>query len=163
MLIFNPKALAAVTFACLILGATLVHADPSSDLSIRNPWARETAVGQTVGGGFMTIANNGAREDRLLSGTSPAAAEVQLHSMTMDGGVMRMRQVTDGIAIPAHGTVELKPGGYHVMFIGLKHPLRRGDTVPVTLRFQRAGTIRMQFAVQPVGSSGPMGGDHAGH
>lgn len=111
----------------------------------------------------MTLVNHGAAEDRLLSGSTPVAAEVQLHTMSMDGGVMRMRQIQGGIAIPAGGTLELRPGSYHIMFMGLKRPLRQGERFPVTLRFQRAGTISVQFAVQPVSSTGPMETGHAGH
>lgn len=162
MTIRNLKisALGALT---LFASAALAHNYKVGSLSIVHPWSRETAVGQKVGGGFMTIINNGNDEDRLLSGASPVAAEVQLHTMTMDGGIMRMRQVEGGIAVPAKGTLELKPGGYHIMFIGLKRPLKQGERVPVTLRFQHAGKVAVQFAVQPVGSTGPMEASHAGH
>ncbi len=158
-----PKALALGAVVALTATAAVAHGYRVGALSIQHPWSRETAVGQAVGGGFLTIANGGTRNDRLLSGTSPLAAEVQLHAMTMDGGVMRMRQVTGGIAVPAKGSVELKPGGYHIMFMGLKRQLRQGERFPVTLRFQRAGSVTVQFAVQPVGSTGPMEGGHAGH
>jgi hypothetical protein len=143
--------------------AALAHGYQNGNLTIQHPWSRETAPGQAVGGGFMTITNKGASEDRLVSGTSPVAAEVQLHTMTMDGGVMRMRQVEGGIAVPARGALELKPGSYHIMFMGLKRQLRQGERFPVTLRFQRAGRVTVQFAVQPVTSTGPMESGHAGH
>ncbi|NLR72068.1 copper chaperone PCu(A)C [Novosphingobium sp. ERN07] len=159
----SPKALALGAVVTLMASAAAAHGYRSGVLSIQHPWSRETAVGQAVGGGFLTIANSGTRDDRLLSGTSPVAAEVQLHTMTMDGGVMRMRQVTDGIAVPAKGSVELKSGGYHLMFMGLRRQLRQGERIPVTLRFQRAGNVTVQFAVQPVGSTGPMEGGHASH
>ena len=159
----SRKALALGAVVGLIASAAAAHGYRSGALSIQHPWSRETAVGQAVGGGFLTITNSGAREDRLLSGTSPVAAEIQLHTMTMDGGIMRMRQVTDGIAVPAKGSVELKPGGYHIMFMGLKRRLRQGERFPVTLRFQRARSVVVQFAVQPVGSTGPMEGGHAAH
>lgn len=158
-----PRTLALGFAICLIASPAQAHGYRAGPLSIQHPWSRETAVGQAAGGGFLTIVNSSAREDRLLSGTSPAAAEVQLHSMTMNGGVMRMRQVSEGIAIPAKGSVELKPGGYHIMFMGLKRPLRQGERVPVTLRFQRAGSVTVQFAVQPVGATGPMEVGHARH
>ncbi|MCT2398433.1 copper chaperone PCu(A)C [Novosphingobium mangrovi (ex Huang et al. 2023)] len=135
---------------------------PAPTVSVTNAWARETAPSQVNGGGFATIANTGTVDDRLVSAASPVASEVQLHTMSMDGGVMRMRQLTDGIAVPAGQTVMLKPGSLHVMFIGLKHPLKRGENVPVTLRFARAGTVKVNFAVQPVGAMGP-GGRHGGH
>jgi len=163
MMGISPKALALGAVASLTASAAVAHGYRSGALSIQHPWSRETAVGQAVGGGFLTIANSGTRDDHLLSGTSPVAAEVQLHTMTMDGGVMRMRQVTDGIAVPAKGSVELKPGGYHIMFMGLRRQLRQGERFPVTLRFRRAGNVTVQFAVQPVGSTGPMEGGHAGH
>jgi copper(I)-binding protein len=82
--------------------------------------------------------------------------------MTMDGGVMRMRQVEGGIAVPAKGSLQLRPGSYHIMFMGLKRQLRHGERFPVTLRFQRAGSVTVQFAVQPVTSTGPMENGHAG-
>lgn len=163
MISISPKALALGAPIGLMATAAVAHGYRTGPLSIQHPWSRETAVGQAVGGGFLTITNRGSREDRLLSGTSPVAAEVQLHTMTMDGGIMRMRQVTDGIAVPAKGSVELKPGGYHIMFMGLKRQLRQGERVPVTLRFQRARSVVVQFAVQPVGSTGPMEGGHAAH
>jgi copper(I)-binding protein len=153
--------------ALLLLAAAsaplLAHSFKSGGLTIDHPWARETAQGQVVGGGFMDIRNAGKADDRLLSATSPVAAEVQLHTMTMDNGVMRMRQVKDGIVIPAGQTVSLKPGGLHIMFMGLKRPLAKGTKVPVTLRFQRAGAVKVQFAVQQAGAMNPAAMNHAGH
>ncbi len=143
------------------LAAVAKSAMPSA-VTVADAWARETAPAQVNGGGFALISNKGREDDRLVSGTSPVAAEVQLHTMSIDGGVMRMRQLVDGIAIPAGQTVALKPGSLHVMFIGLKRPLKRGETVPVTLRFAKAGAIKVNFAVRPVGAMGP-GGMHGGH
>jgi copper(I)-binding protein len=148
----------------LLHGAVLVaaiavaaQAAPRS-ISIENPWARETVEGQDAGGGFMTIVNNGQREDQLVSASSPASHEVQIHTMSMDGGVMRMRQLTDGLSIPAKGKVELKPRGLHIMFIGLKKPLRPGTSVPVTLKFRHTGSMTAQFKVQAMTAPLPMGG-----
>lgn len=163
MIGISAKTLALGATIGLMATAAVAHGHRAGALSIQHPWSRETAVGQAVGGGFLTITNSGSREDRLLSGTTPVAAEVQLHTMTMDGSVMRMRQVTDGVAIPATASVELKPGGYHIMFMGLKRQLRQGEFFPVRLHFQRAGSVTVQFAVQPVGSTGPMEVGHAGH
>lgn len=160
---FYIKTVTSVVSATMIAATALAHGYEVGSLSIKHPWSRETAVGQAVGGGFMTITNSANNEDRLVSGTTPVAAEVQLHTMTMHGGIMRMRQVTDGIAIPARGTLELKPGGYHIMFMGLKRPLQQGERFPVTLHFQRAGSVTVQFAVQPIGSTGPVERGHAGH
>ncbi|MGB5076797.1 MAG: copper chaperone PCu(A)C, partial [Sphingorhabdus sp.] len=147
-----------VSFACLVLAIAtplMAHNFKAGSLTISHPWARETAKGQVVGGGFMKITNNGKADDRLVSATSNASAEVQVHTMSMNNGVMQMRQLKDGIAIPAGQTVELKPGSLHVMFMGLKKPLVRGTKLPVTLRFARAGAVKVQFAIQPVGSTGP--------
>ena len=163
MIGISPKALALGAIVSLTASAAMAHGYRSGALSIQHPWSRETAVGQAVGGGFLTITNSGDREDRLISGTTPVATEVQLHTMTMDGGVMRMRQVTGGIVVPTKGSVELKPGGYHIMFMGLRRQLRQGERFPVTLRFQRARSVTVQFAVQPVTSTGPMESSHAGH
>jgi len=143
--------------------AALAHSYRAGALTIDHPWARETAPAQSVGGGFLSVANRGATEDRLLAASSPVAAQVQLHTMSMDGAVMRMRQVTGGIAIPAHGTLELRPGGFHIMFIGLKRPLRQGERVPATLRFARAGRVNVEFAVQAVTATGAPEAAHAGH
>lgn len=162
MISISRQALVPALTLGAMASAALAHDFRAGSLSIQHPWSRETAAGQAVGGGFLTITNQGAAEDRLISGSSPVAAEVQLHNMTVDNGVMRMRQVEGGIAVPAKGSLQLKPGSYHIMFMGLKRQLRQGERFPVTLRFQRAGTVTVQFAVQPVTSTGPMENGHAG-
>lgn len=150
--------------AFLALAApVLAHSFSVGKIAIGHPWTRETAATQTVGGGFLTIRNNGKASDRLISAASPFAAEVQIHNMSMDGGVMKMRQLKEGIAIAAGNTVELKPGGLHIMFIGLKKPFKKGSQIPATLKFERAGSVKVSFAVQPVGSTAPMEAGHAGH
>lgn len=162
------KLAAPLVAAALPTAAVLAHGYKAGAISIAHPWSRQTAPGQTVGGGFLVVTNAGGKEDRLISATSPAAAEVQLHTMSMDGGVMRMRQVTDGLPVPAHGKLELKPGGFHVMFIGLKAPLKLGAKVPATLTFKRAGKVKVAFAVEAITYTGPsaapaMDHSHAGH
>ena len=119
-------------------------------LSIEHPYARATAPGQPVGGAFMKIANGGA-DDRLLSMSATNAKGVELHQMTMDGDVMHMRQV-DAIALPAGRTTELRPGGYHVMFMGLKAPLKAGDSFPATLKFEKAGEVTVTVKVEAPGA-----------
>ena len=142
-----------------------IAAEPyrGGSITVSNAWARETAPAQQAGGGFMTVDNAGNRPDRLLSATSGVADKVELHTVSMDGGVMRMRPVAGGISIPARGKVELRPGSFHIMFMGLKAPLRRGESVPVILRFARAGTITARLTVQPIGAMGPDGGHHGHH
>lgn len=121
------------------------------DLSITDAWSRQTASGQANGGGFMTIGNRAKRPDRLIGGSSPVAEKVEIHTMSMDGGIMRMRPLPNGLAVPAGGKLELKPGGYHIMLIGLKAPLRLGTRVPLTLRFQHGGSVTVQLKVEQIG------------
>lgn len=132
----------------LALTSLISIAAAASPIRIENPWSRATAPGQVVGGGFMTIVNTGNTADRLVSVTSAAAAEVQIHHTSMDGGVMRMRQLTDGLEIPAASRVELKPRGLHLMFMQLRAPLDVGSSFPVQLQFEKAGTLTAQFKVE---------------
>ena len=119
-------------------------------IKIENAYVRATAPGQPAAGAFMKIDNSGAA-DQLLSASSPAAGEVQLHQMSMEGNVMKMGQVKD-IAVPANGSVDLKPGGYHIMLMNIKAPLKAGDTVPVKLKFAKAGEVEVKLPVNAVGS-----------
>jgi len=121
-------------------------------IKIENAYTRATVPGQQVAGGFMKIENKGVA-DQLLSASSPAAGEVQLHEMAMDGNVMKMRQVKD-IAVPAGGAVELKPGGLHLMFMNIKTPLLAGQTVPVKLKFAKAGEVEVKIPVNAMGQRG---------
>jgi copper(I)-binding protein len=141
--------------AALLLAAAMpatAHDFKAGPITIGHPWARPTAAGQPVGGGFMKFSNAGAA-DRLVAVSAGVSATVELHTMRMEGDVMRMRQV-DAIELPAGGSVELKPGGLHLMFIGLKQPLKAGETFPATLRFEKAGEVVVQFKVEtPTGAA----------
>lgn len=147
----------------LLLGASLLPlATPAlaqgittelGALRITNPWTRAAGQGMQ-GGGYLTIRNTGATPDRLVSATSPAAGRLELHIHIRDGDVMRMRPVTD-IPVPANGEVMLQPGGLHLMLIGLTQPMDIGQSVPVTLRFERAGEVTVQFVVQAAGARTP--------
>jgi len=121
-------------------------------LQIENAYTRATVPGQMVAGGFMKVENRGV-VDLLVSASSPAAGEVQLHEMAMEGNVMKMRQVKD-IPVPAGGSVELKPGGMHLMFMNIKAPLVAGDTIPVKLKFAKAGEVEVKFPVNAMGAQG---------
>jgi copper(I)-binding protein len=121
-------------------------------VQIENAYTRATVPGQMAAAGFMKIENKGAA-DQLLSASSPVAGEVQLHEMSMDGQVMKMRQVKD-IPVPAGGTVELKPGGLHLMFMNIKAPLTAGETVPVKLKFAKAGEVEVKMPVNAMGAHG---------
>jgi uncharacterized protein YcnI/copper(I)-binding protein len=127
-------------------------------LTIEAPWARATPGGAQVAGAFMKITNNGAEPDRLVGGTVPFAGRFEVHEMAMDGGVMKMRELSKGLEIKPGETVELKPGGYHVMFMGLKSGLKEGQTVKGTLVFEKAGKVEVEYRVGPVGGGAPAGG-----
>jgi copper(I)-binding protein len=131
--------------------SALAHADVrAGDLTISNPWTRAAGVNGN-GGAFLAVRNAGAQPDRLISATTTAARRVELHTMIRDGDVMRMRPVND-IPVPAGQTVELRPGGLHVMLIGLNAAMQPGVDVPLTLRFERAGEVNLMLHVQPAGA-----------
>jgi hypothetical protein len=138
-------------------GLTAAHDYKLGSIKIDHPWARATAAGQTAGGGYARFDNAGAA-DRLISATSAAAERVELHEMKMDGDVMRMRQL-DGIDLPAGKSVELKPGGYHIMFIGLKKPLAEGSKFPLKLKFEKAGEVTVDVKVESA-TAAAMPGEH---
>ncbi|RFB93846.1 hypothetical protein B5K08_11975 [Rhizobium leguminosarum bv. trifolii] len=119
----------------------------AGDLEVSGGFAKAMLPGQPVGGGFFTVKNNGQTDDRLVSVTSPAAGEVQIHEMVTKDNVMRMRQLKDGIAIAAGETLKLEPGNLHLMFQKVKTPFKRGDTVPVTLTFEKAGKVELVLQV----------------
>ncbi|WP_347266796.1 copper chaperone PCu(A)C [Paracoccus sp. (in: a-proteobacteria)] len=133
------------------------------DLTLAGGFSRATPPAAPVAGGFLTISNAGAA-DRLVSATSDIAGRTEIHEMAMQGEVMQMRQLADGLEIPAGGTVELAPGGIHLMFMELKRPLAEGETVAVTLRFEHAGEVTLPLAVGPRNArAAGKGGAHDGH
>jgi copper(I)-binding protein len=117
-----------------------------AQIEIENPWSRATAPGAKVAAGYVVLRNNGPSPDRLLGATTPAARKVETHVTVRDGDIMRMREVK-GYEIPAGGTFELKPGGAHLMFVDVRQPFREGESIPVTLRFERAGEKKVEFRV----------------
>ena len=125
-------------------------------IEIGHPWSRATPPTAESGGGFLAITNTGTTPDRLVAVKSPAADKVEIHEMKMDGNIMRMREVERGIEIPPGATVELKPGGFHVMFMGLKAPFAKEAKVPLTLVFEKAGSIDVDLMVQAMGAQAPM-------
>jgi len=122
-------------------------------LKIGHPWARATPPTAPSGGGFLTVTNTGTTADRLVSVSSPAAAQVQVHEMKMDGTIMRMRELENGLEIPPGATVALAPGGLHLMMMGLKAPLKEATRVPVTLVFEKAGKIDVELQVMALGAT----------
>jgi hypothetical protein len=126
-------------------------------LVIENPWARATPGGAQVAGGFMRITNTGQQPERLIGGTLALATDVEVHEMTMVDNVMRMRRLANGLEIKPGESVELKPGGYHVMFMALKGGLIQGQRVKGTLVFEKAGTVEVEFEVAPIGAQSGSG------
>lgn len=128
-------------------------------LTIDQPWSRATPAGAKVGGGYVRITNTGTEADRLVGGSFPGASRVEVHEMAMDGDVMRMKPVQGGLEIKPGATVELKPGGYHLMFMDLKAPLAEGQTMKGTLVFEKAGTVNVEYTVRGMGGA-PAAGAH---
>jgi hypothetical protein len=120
-------------------------------LSIDHPFTRATPPGAKSGGAFFVVENASPTPDKLIGAASPAAGAVEIHQMVMDGGVMKMRAMP-ALEVPAGGKLELKPGGYHVMLLDLKQPLKVGDKVPLTLTFQNAGSIDIAVEVEAMGA-----------
>ena len=149
----------AVAAASICLALTA-----QAQTTVKDPWARATVAQQKASGAFMQLQS--AKGGKLLSASSPVAGVVEIHEMTMDGNVMKMRAVPS-LDLPAGNPVELKPGGFHVMLMDLKKPLNAGDTVPITLVVESAGqreTVEVKAAVRAMsghGASGDKG--HHGH
>jgi copper(I)-binding protein len=127
----------------------------AGSLEIAGPWSRATPQGASVAAGYVTIKNTGTTADRLVGGTSDAAAKFEVHEMSMDGGVMKMRPIQGGLEIKPGEMVELKPQGLHIMFVGLKKPLKQGDHLKATLEFEKAGKVQVDFDVTGIGGPPP--------
>lgn len=137
----------------LLSGVALAQ---GGDVQITNAWARATPEGAATAAAYVTVESPAG--DRLTGASTPVAQKADIHEMTMDGNIMKMRQV-DGIDLPAGQAVTLKPGGYHIMMTGLTKPLKEGETFPLTLDFAKAGTKQVDVSVEKVGAMGPTGGD----
>jgi copper(I)-binding protein len=146
------KTLCALALAAVALAAA-AHSYTAGTLKIAHPWSRATVPGQP-GGGFLKIENTGKTADRLLGGSTPVAERVELHTMAMDGNVMRMREV-QSIDLPPGQTVALEPGRLHLMLMGLKAPLKADTKVPLTLKFEKAGEVKVELKVEAADFGGP--------
>ena len=136
----------------------------AGSLTIEAPWSRATPGGAKVAGGYLKITNTGRETDRLTGGSLPRAGRVEIHEMAVADGVMRMRPLPAGLEIKPGETVELKPGGLHLMFMDLTAGLKSGENVKGTLVFEKAGTVEVTFRVAPAGSQGAgSGGDAHRH
>ncbi|TMJ02167.1 MAG: copper chaperone PCu(A)C [Alphaproteobacteria bacterium] len=145
---FIPAALLA-----LLATAAQAHDYQVGPIAIDHPWTRATPKNAPVAGGYLKITNTGTTPDRLVGGSTNVSKRLELHEMKMDGGVMKMREVRDGLELPPGATVELKPGSYHIMMMDLARPLAKGDKVKASLTFEKAGKVDVEFAVEAIGGS----------
>jgi len=155
------RTIVALLAVLVAASAPSVHAKDYhvGALDISAPWSRATPKGAPVAAGYLTIKNTGTTADRLVGGSSDAAAKVEVHEMTMDNGVMKMRPITGGLEIKPGESVELKPQGLHLMFIKPKNLLKQGDHIKATLEFEKAGKVEVDFDVTGMGGP-PAGHDH---
>lgn len=154
-------ALLFVSFG--LTGAAQAQEVKAGDLVISQAWTRATPGGAKVGGGYLIVENKGTAPDKLVGGSTDIATRLEVHQMSVENGVMKMHPVDGGLAIAPGKSVKLAPGGYHLMLMDLKRPLKQGDKVPVTLEFEKAGKVNVTLDVQGIGAQGPHGAGGAGH
>jgi copper(I)-binding protein len=143
---FAATVLASALFASA--QAAIARDYDAGPLRIKDPWIRATPNGAPIAAGYLTVTNRGRTADRLLGGSTPFARSIEPHTMSIAGGVMRMRLAPAGLAAPPGATLTLAPGADHLMLIGPRRPFRPGDRIPATLRFARAGEVRVEFTVR---------------
>lgn len=154
------KSVLLAAILTVAASAASAHDYKAGSLQIQHPWSRATPKGATVAGGYMKITNTGTTPDRLIGGSIAVAPKFEIHEMSMQGGVMKMRMLPNGLEIKPGQTVEFKPGGYHLMFVGISTPLEQGKRVKGTLEFEKAGKIEVEYAVEAIGGT-PKGGGHS--
>lgn len=178
----TPNNVFQVICACWVVAAiaalpilltqpTMAHGYEHASLKIKHPWTRVTPPGAKVAGGFLKITNNGKESDKLLGGSFSLSKRVEVHEMSMNDGVMRMKQLEAGLEIAPGQTVELKPGSFHLMFMGLSASPKLEERVRGMLKFEKAGELEVEFAVAPIGASShsdkqgshDAGDEHGGH
>jgi copper(I)-binding protein len=134
-----------------LAGSAVAHEFKIGTLEIGHPWSRATPKGASVAAGYLKITNKGTEPDRLVGGSSPVAGRFELHEMATVDGVMKMRLLANGLEIKPGETVELRPGSFHIMLVGLKQPVETGNRVKGTLVFEKAGTVDIEYVVEPIG------------
>lgn len=158
------RAFATVLVATLLAGTAFAHEFKAGDLLIEHPWARATVPNAKVAGGYLTIVNRGAAADKLIAVSADLGQKVELHEMAVKDGVMTMRAVESGIEVAPGSTLSLEPGGhgagYHIMFLGIDRQLKEGEKFNGALTFERAGTVAVEFKVEPIGFKAE---DHSAH
>lgn len=152
----GPRTSIAACAAICMLAAhpAAAHGYDAGDLQVRHPWTRATPPGAQVAAGYLEIRNSGRQPDRVVGASTPVAERVELHVVARDGDILKMREVK-GFEVPARQRLTLRPGGSHLMIVGLTRPLVKGERIPLTLRFERAGELQIELEVQPAGSRRP--------
>lgn len=140
----------AALLLCAAIGFPAIAQEVTQGaITIGQPWTVATPPAARVGGAYATIINRGSAADRLIGGHSPAAGRVEIHLMRHQDGQMSMQPQPNGVEIAAGSTLELQPGGYHLMLLDLVAPLRAGEVLPVTLEFEHAGSVDLSFLIRP--------------
>ncbi len=147
------RTLLNLAAAVLLIAAASSAFAQGASIQVEQPWARATPAGASTGAVYLTINNKSHDADRLTGASSDIADKLQIHEMKVVSGTMQMREVPDGLPVPAGGTVVLKPGSFHVMLIGLKKPLKAGETLPLTLSFEKAGKISLTVPIRAMGAA----------
>ena len=162
MHVFNWWTTARSATALVLVWLSLLLASPVhaadykvGSIQITQPWARATPKGANSGAAYMTVTNSGTTAQRLSCVSSDAAAKCQIHEMTMDGGVMKMRPLQGGLEVKPGETVMLKPGGFHLMLVGLKEPLQPGKTLEATFQADSGGSVQVEFPIVAIGAPAP--------
>ena len=158
------KKMIAMSFCAVLIGvisgsSARAEEVKAGDLVISQAWSRATPNGAKIGTGYFTIENKGTVADKLVGVSGDVSDKIEVHEMSMNNGVMKMRPVDGGLTIEPGKTVKLAPSGYHLMIMDLKSPLKQGGKVPVTLEFEKAGKVAVTLDVQGIGAQGPSGGD----
>ena len=158
------KLLRGLSFAAMLAAAPsigLAGDVVKGDLKIENPWVR-TTIPDRPSAGYMTVRNAGDGADAIVSASSPDAERIELHTHLMENGVMKMRPV-EKIDVPAKGSAELKSGGLHLMIFGVKKPLKDGEALPITVVFEKAGPVEIDFKIKTIAGGKGTRGSHSGH
>lgn len=144
-----PAALAMASALLCAAPLSQAHEYKLGQLEIGHPYARATVPGQPAAGAYISIENKGSTPDRLIAVSSPVAKSGEIHTMAMEGNVMKMRELNGGLEVKPGQKIAMQPGnGYHIMLMGLSKPLQAGDKVPATLTFEKAGKVEVTFNVE---------------
>ncbi len=151
--------------ASTVLSLFAVHAAVAGDYKVGNIelddlWVRASVPGQVNGAGYLDIENKGDAADKLIAVESSSSKRIELHTILNENGVAKMREVQGGIPVPAKAKTNLKPGGYHVMFIQLNGPFKAGEKVDAVMKFEKAGAVKVQFEVKPATHNPGSSGEH---